>query len=56
MSSIPSARRGDFSCGIVMDPYGNGPEIIVAGGRGLDTVEIYNVNSDSWRYAGKVIT
>ena len=44
--------RYDHSCGLVMNPD-LGPEIIVAGGFGdgdhLDSVDIYTVNTDTWR-------
>ena len=47
MTSMPSGRQ-DHSCGLVIHPE-NGPEIIVAGGYpGLDTVDIYVINSDYW--------
>ena len=52
MKQMPRDRR-DHSCGLIMDPE-NGPEIVVAGGQHLDispmdTVDIYTVNTDSWR-------
>ena len=40
-------KRYAHSCGLV-----TGPEIVVAGGQysgTLDSVDIYNVDSDSWR-------
>ena len=40
-------RRYSHSCGLVA-----GPEIVVAGGQysgTLESVDIYNVNTDSWR-------
>ena len=52
MAPMPRNRQ-DHACGLVVDPE-NGPEIVVAGGldgssTALDSVDIYNVNSDSWR-------
>ena len=50
---MPRARF-DHSCGLVVDPI-RGPEILVMGGRTdvpgeyTDTVDIYTVNTDSWR-------
>ena len=51
---MPTHRWG-HSCGLVQDPV-NGPEVIVAGGRDLardgvywDTVDIYSIDTDSWR-------
>ena len=44
-------RRCEHSCGLVMHPD-NGPEIVVAGGyngRSLSIVDIYTVDTDSWR-------
>ena len=46
-------NRYDHSCGTVANPE-LGPEVVVAGGRRtedgyLDTVDIYTVNTDSWR-------
>ena len=44
-------RRCYHSCGLVMHPE-NGPEIVVAGGyngRSLYSVDIYTVDTDSWR-------
>ena len=51
MSAMPRDRFA-HSCGLVVDPA-RGPEIIVMGGYysdGIsDTVDIYTVNTDSWR-------
>ena len=51
MAPMPESRY-DHSCGLVTHPE-FGPEIVVAGGYDgsdyLDTVDIYNVNTDSWR-------
>ena len=50
MATMPRNRYG-HSCGLVVDPV-RGPEVIVMGGYSsdyLDTVDIYTVNSDSWR-------
>ena len=48
----PMPREREFhSCGLVTNPE-QGPEIVVAGGYGggdLDTVDIYTINTDSWR-------
>ena len=49
---MPTGRY-DHGCGSVSNPD-LGPEVVVAGGRRseddyLDTVEIYTVNTDSWR-------
>ena len=51
---MPRARY-DHSCGLVSHPQ-HGPEVVVAGGYSLgysDTVDIYTVDTDSWRQ-GKV--
>ena len=51
MAAMPRDRK-DHSCGLVVDPS-RGPEIIVMGGSSgsgnSDTVDIYTVNTDSWR-------
>ena len=54
MAAMPRDRYS-HSCGLVADPI-RGPEIIVMGGYSgggsddyLDTVDIYTVNTDSWR-------
>ena len=51
MAAMPRDREG-HSCGLVVDPI-LGPQIIVmggySGGRYSDTVDIYTVNTDSWR-------
>ena len=50
MTDMPRPRE-DHMCGLVMHPE-HGPEIVVAGGYGggyLDTVDIYTINTDSWR-------
>ena len=51
MTAMPRDRES-HSCGLVVDPV-LGPEIVVMGGvnysGGLDTVDIYTVNTDSWR-------
>ena len=50
MTPMPRARY-DHSCGLVAHPQ-LGPEVVVAGGYSLgysDTVDIYTVNTDSWR-------
>ena len=58
MAPMPIDRTG-HSCGLVMDPI-SGPEIVVMGGYHgaaggyLDSVDIYTVNTDSWR-EGKMI-
>ena len=44
-------NRWAHSCGLVIDPE-RGPEIVVAGGipeDAKDTVDIYTVNTDTWR-------
>lgn len=44
-------KRKRHSCGLIIDPE-IGPEIVSAGGydsKLLDTVDIYTVNTDSWR-------
>ena len=44
-------KRKRHSCGLIIDPE-IGPEIVAAGGYDselLDTVDIYTVNTDSWR-------
>ena len=51
MAAMPRERYG-HSCGLVVDDV-RGPEIIVMGGISvdnyLDSVDIYTVNTDSWR-------
>ena len=52
MAAMPRERES-HSCGLVVDPV-LGPEIVVMGGYSfssgyLDTVDIYTVNTDSWR-------
>ena len=50
MTDMPIPRENP-SCGLIMHPD-NGPEIVVAGGYNagtLDTVDIYTVDTDSWR-------
>ena len=47
MAPMPRSRYG-HSCGLVQDAI-NGPEVIVAGGDNRDTVDIYEINADSWR-------
>ena len=48
MAAMPRGRAV-HSCGLVTDPV-HGPEVIVAGGyRDPDTVDIYSINTDSWR-------
>ena len=56
MADMPRKRIG-HRCGLVIDPI-SGPEIIVMGGYDvehddtggvLDNVDIYTVNTDSWR-------
>ena len=53
MTAMPRERQ-HHSCGLVTNPE-QGPEIVVAGGYGygvdgyLDTVDIYTINTDSWR-------
>ena len=51
MSPMPAERWG-HSCGLVQDPE-RGQEVIVTGGYSypdyVDTVYIYNVDTDSWR-------
>ena len=46
-------QRERHSCGLVTNPE-QGPEIVVAGGYDsggshLDAVDIYTINTDSWR-------
>ena len=56
MAPMPTSRY-DHSCGLVTHPE-LGHELVVAGGysfRYSDTVDIYTVNTDSWR-EGKVQT
>ena len=50
MAPMPK-NRYDHSCGLVTHPE-LGPELVVAGGVSFgysDTVDIYTVNTDSWR-------
>ena len=58
MAAMPRERR-DHSCGLVEDPI-LGPEIVVMGGDSssgyLDTVDIYTVNTDSWREGNMIQT
>ena len=55
MMDMPNPKV-EHSCGLVLHPD-NGPEIVVtggfAGGSYTDTVDIYTVNTDSWR-AGNI--
>ena len=51
MTNMPNPRDS-HSCGLILHPD-NGPEIVVAGGFYVDTVDIYTVNTDSWR-AGNI--
>ena len=57
MAPMPTTRY-DHSCGLVTNPV-IGPELVVAGGYSFieysDTVDIYAVNTDSWR-TGEVST
>ena len=51
---MPTSRY-DHSCGLVSHPE-RGPELIVSGGYDgvyLDSVDIYTVNTDSWRKGNK---
>ena len=55
MAKMPRPGRINPSCGLVIHPD-RGPELVVAGGGAgggageiLDTVDIYTVNTDSWR-------
>ena len=49
---MPNSRTGGHSCGLVQDPL-RGPEVIVVGGEYyemyLDDVDIYSVDTDTWR-------
>ena len=51
MEPMPTSRY-DHSCGLVTDAE-RGPEVVVIGGYYanyyLDSVDIYEVNTDSWR-------
>ena len=51
MTDMP-IPRDEPGCGLVLHPD-NGPEIVVAGGEDFgdpqDTVDIYTVDTDSWR-------
>ena len=50
MTPMPRGRES-HSCGLVSNSE-QGPEIVVAGGYYvgvLDTVDIYTINTDSWR-------
>ena len=51
MTDMPRPRE-DHGCGLILHPD-NGPEIVVAGGEDFgvpqDTVDIYTVNTNSWR-------
>ena len=55
---MPRKRTG-HSCGLVIDPI-SGPEIIVMGGYHgasggyIDSVDIYTVNTDSWRQGNMI--
>ena len=40
--------RYDHSCGLVVD-RDRGPEIVAAGGDELSSVDIYTVDTNSWR-------
>ena len=58
MSPMPAERWG-HTCGLVVDPE-RGPEVIVVGGYSypdyIDTVHIYNVDTDSWQEGNKIQT
>jgi len=57
MEDMPRKRKR-HSCGLIIDPE-IGPEIVAAGGYDselLDTVDIYTVNTDSWRQANPLPT
>ena len=52
MAPMPTPRYG-HACGLVTDAL-RGPEVVVAGGVDnlgdyVDTVDIYSINTDSWR-------
>ena len=50
--------RESHSCGLVSNSE-QGPEIVVAGGYYvgvLDTVDIYTINTDSWRGGDLLLT
>ena len=55
MSPMPVERWGHF-CGLVKNPE-QGPEVIVSGGYSypdfVDSVHIYNVDTDTWREGNK---
>lgn len=58
MTDMPRPRE-DHSCGLVMHPE-HGPEIVVAGGKDynaniVDTVDIYTIDTDSWRMGNKIL-
>ena len=49
MTKIPTARHG-HSCGVVPSQSGSGMEVVVVGGTETErAVEIYSVDSNSWR-------
>ena len=53
MAPMPKPRFG-HSCGLVQNPA-NGPEVIVAGDNNLNSVDIYEINADSWRAGNSTI-
>ena len=53
MAPMPKPRFG-HSCGLVHNPA-NGPEVIVAGDNNLNSVDIYEINADSWRAGNSTI-
>jgi len=50
--SVPKMPTGriDMLCGVVMDGSGQA-QVVVVGGLGLDVVEIFNVQEETWRTA-----
>ena len=53
MAPMPEPRFG-HSCGLLQNPV-NGPEVIVAGDNSLTSVDIYEINTDSWRGGNTIL-
>ena len=53
MAPMPEPRFG-HSCGLVQNPV-TGPEVIVAGDNNVNSVDIYEINADSWRAGNSTI-
>ena len=53
MTKLPTGRHG-HSCGVIPSQSGSGREVVVVGGTDTErAVEIYSVDSNSWRKGEK---